>query len=139
MSRETFESVNPATGEVLATYGIDRQREVGLRGAPGTDSGGLVGRPLSFAERKLRLLAWKSHLTRYMARLAQLVHDRVPDLAAVEVSDPGGVAQPGVLLLAVHQGLPGDVRVGRRLDRGEDQHQGTVVVAGLLAAGMDAD
>ena len=30
---------------------------------------------LSFADRRLRLLAWKSHLTRYMGRLAQLVHD----------------------------------------------------------------
>ena len=29
-SRETFESVNPATGEVLATYGVDGQREVNL-------------------------------------------------------------------------------------------------------------
>src|SRR6202021_2545883 len=27
------------------------------------------------AARRLRLLAWKSHLTRYMGRLAQLVHD----------------------------------------------------------------
>jgi acyl-CoA reductase-like NAD-dependent aldehyde dehydrogenase len=72
--RETFESLNPATGEVLATYGIDGQREVGLavrraRGAAAWWGG------LSHGERKLRLLAWKSHLTRYMGRLAQLVHD----------------------------------------------------------------
>ena len=26
-------------------------------------------------DRRLRLLAWKSHLTRYMGRLARLVHD----------------------------------------------------------------
>src|SRR5260370_20183118 len=73
-SRETFESVSRATGEVLATYGIDGQREVSLavrraRGAAAWWGG------LSFAERRLRLLAWKSHLTRYMGRLAQLVHD----------------------------------------------------------------
>ncbi len=30
---------------------------------------------LSHAERRLRLLAWKSHLTRYSGRLAQLVHE----------------------------------------------------------------
>jgi acyl-CoA reductase-like NAD-dependent aldehyde dehydrogenase len=72
--RETFESVNPATGEVLATFAIDGQREVSLavrraRGAAAWWGG------LSFPERRLRLLAWKSHLTRYMGRLAQLVHD----------------------------------------------------------------
>ena len=72
--RDTFESVNPATGEVLATYGIDGEREVAVavrraRGAAEWWGG------LSFADRRLRLLAWKSHLTRYMGRLAQLVHD----------------------------------------------------------------
>ena len=30
---------------------------------------------VGFAERRLRLLAWKSHLTRYLGRLAQLVHE----------------------------------------------------------------
>jgi acyl-CoA reductase-like NAD-dependent aldehyde dehydrogenase len=73
-ARETFESVNPATGEVLATFGIDGQREVSLavrraRGAAAWWGG------LSFGQRRLRLLAWKSHLTRYMGRLAQLTHD----------------------------------------------------------------
>src|ERR1700685_1548392 len=72
--RDTFESINPATGEVLATYGIDGEREVAAavrraRGAADWWSG------LSFADRRLRLLAWKSHLTRYMGRLARLVHD----------------------------------------------------------------
>src|SRR6202453_306094 len=73
-ARDTFESINPATGEVLATYGIDGEREVAsaVRRARGAAQwwGGL-----SFAERRLRLLAWKSHLTRYMGRSAQLVHD----------------------------------------------------------------
>src|ERR1700761_3721944 len=73
-SRETFESVNPATGEVLATYGIDGQREVALAGRRARSAAAWWG-GLSFAERRLRLLAWKSHLTRYMGRLAQLVHD----------------------------------------------------------------
>jgi acyl-CoA reductase-like NAD-dependent aldehyde dehydrogenase len=72
--RDTFESKNPATGEVLASYGIDGPREVAAavdaaRGAAAWWGG------LSFAERRLRLLAWKSHLTRYMGRLAQLMHD----------------------------------------------------------------
>ena len=71
---DTFESVNPATGEVLATFGVDGQREVAaaVRRAQGAAAwwGGL-----GFAQRRLRLLAWKSHMTRYMGRLAQLVHE----------------------------------------------------------------
>jgi acyl-CoA reductase-like NAD-dependent aldehyde dehydrogenase len=85
--RNTFESVNPATGEVLATYGIDSAREVAsavgrARGAAEWWGG------LSFADRRLRLLAWKSHLTRHMGRLTQLVHDETGkplDDAALEV------------------------------------------------------
>jgi len=73
-SRDTFESLNPATGEVLATYGIDTADEVGravqrARGAAEWWGG------LSFADRRLRLLAWKSHLTRSLGRLTRLVHD----------------------------------------------------------------
>jgi len=72
--RETFQSVNPATGEVLATYGIDGEREVALAVRRAQTAAAWWG-GLSFAERRLRLLAWKSHLTRYLGRLAQLVHD----------------------------------------------------------------
>ena len=73
-ARDTFESVSPATGEVLATFPVDGEREVAAavrraRGAAAWWAG------LSFDDRKLRLLAWKSHLTRYMGRLARQVHD----------------------------------------------------------------
>jgi len=72
--RDTFQSVNPATGEVLATFGVDGQREVAAavrraRGAATWWAG------LGWRDRRLRLLAWKSHMTRYMGRLAQLVHE----------------------------------------------------------------
>jgi len=72
--KDTFESVNPATGEVLATFGVDGEREVAAalrqaRGAAAWWAG------LSWQDRRLRLLAWKSHITRYMGRLAQLVHE----------------------------------------------------------------
>ena len=72
--RDTFESFNPATGEVLATYGIDGEREVATAVRRARSAAAWWG-GLSFADRKLRLLAWKSHLTRYLGRLAQLVHD----------------------------------------------------------------
>jgi acyl-CoA reductase-like NAD-dependent aldehyde dehydrogenase len=71
---ETFESVNPATGEVLATYGIDSEREVASAVRRARSAAQWWG-GLSFADRRLRLLAWKSHLTRSMGRLTQLVHD----------------------------------------------------------------
>src|ERR1700723_3607743 len=72
--RDTFESVNPATGEVLATYGIDGQREVAIA-VRQARAAAIWWSGLSFAARRLRLLAWKSPLTRYLGRLAQLVHD----------------------------------------------------------------
>ncbi len=74
MSRETFESLNPATGEVLATYAVDGQREVALAVRRAQAAAAWWG-GLPHPDRRLRLLAWKSHLTRYMGRLAQLVHD----------------------------------------------------------------
>jgi len=73
-ARDTFSSLNPATGEVLATYGIDGEREVAGAVRRARSAAAWWG-GLSFAERKLRLLAWKSHITRYLGRLAQLVHD----------------------------------------------------------------
>ena len=74
VSRETFQSVNPATGEVIATYGVDGPREVSLAVRQARAAAQWWG-GLTPAERRLRLLAWKSHLTRYMGRLAQLVHE----------------------------------------------------------------
>jgi acyl-CoA reductase-like NAD-dependent aldehyde dehydrogenase len=70
----TFPSVNPATGDVLARHHIDGEREVGLAVRRARAAAEWWG-SLSFAQRRLRLLAWKSHLTRYMGRLARVVHD----------------------------------------------------------------
>jgi acyl-CoA reductase-like NAD-dependent aldehyde dehydrogenase len=70
----TFASVNPANGDELARYPIDGEHEVAEAVRRARTAGAWWG-GLSFAERRLRLLAWKSHLTRYMARLAQIVHD----------------------------------------------------------------
>ena len=71
-ARDTFESVNPATGEVLATFGVDGQREVAAAVRRARDAAAWWG-GLGWDDRKLRLLAWKSHLTRYIGRLAQQV------------------------------------------------------------------
>jgi acyl-CoA reductase-like NAD-dependent aldehyde dehydrogenase len=69
-----LETMNPATGEVLATFPVHGRREV--------DAAVAAARPaaewwagLGWEGRKLRLLAWKSYLTRYASRLAQLMHE----------------------------------------------------------------
>ncbi len=72
--RDTFESVNPATGVVPATFGVDGQREVAAAVSRARDAATWWA-GIGWQARRLRLLAWKSHLTRYMGRLAQLVHE----------------------------------------------------------------
>jgi acyl-CoA reductase-like NAD-dependent aldehyde dehydrogenase len=71
---ETFDSVNPATDEVLARYPVNGQREVAAAVRRAHDAATWWA-GLGWQDRRLRLLAWKSHLTRYMARLAKVVHD----------------------------------------------------------------
>jgi acyl-CoA reductase-like NAD-dependent aldehyde dehydrogenase len=73
-ARDTFESVNPATGEVLATFAVDGEREVAAAVARARDAAAWWA-GLGWADRRLRLLAWKSHITRHMGRLAELVHE----------------------------------------------------------------
>jgi acyl-CoA reductase-like NAD-dependent aldehyde dehydrogenase len=73
-SLDTFESVNPATGEVLATYPVDGPQEV-ARAVRSAQAAAAWWGGLSFADRRLRLLAWKSHLTRHLGQLAQVVHE----------------------------------------------------------------
>ncbi len=73
-ARDTFDSVSPATGEVLATFPVDGEREVAAAVRRAREAAAWWA-GLSFDDRKLRLLAWKSHLTRYMGRLARQVHD----------------------------------------------------------------
>jgi acyl-CoA reductase-like NAD-dependent aldehyde dehydrogenase len=88
-ARDTFESVNPATGEVLATFRVDGPREVAAavrhaRGAAAWWAG------LDWQDRRLRLLAWKSYLTRNMGQLAQVVHDETGkpvDDATLEIAN----------------------------------------------------
>jgi acyl-CoA reductase-like NAD-dependent aldehyde dehydrogenase len=66
--------VNPANGDVLARYPIDGEREVDLAVRRARTAANWWG-GLSFEQRRLRLLAWKSHMTRFMGRLARIVHD----------------------------------------------------------------
>src|SRR5436309_15478239 len=71
---QTFDSLNPATSEVIATFPVHGQPEVDATVArAGEAAGWWAG--LGWKERRARLLAWKSHLARYLGRLAELVHN----------------------------------------------------------------
>jgi acyl-CoA reductase-like NAD-dependent aldehyde dehydrogenase len=90
---ETFDSVNPATSEVIATFPVHGPADVeaaveGAREAAAWWAG------LGWKARRTRLLAWKSHLARYLGRLAELVHN--------ETGKPLADAQLEVVLAIVH-------------------------------------
>jgi acyl-CoA reductase-like NAD-dependent aldehyde dehydrogenase len=69
-----LETVNPATGEVLAVFPVQGRREVDAVVAEGAQPAALWWAKFPISERRLVLLAWKSHLTRYIGRIAQLAH-----------------------------------------------------------------
>src|ERR1700729_3111269 len=90
---ENFDSVNPATSEVIGTYPVQGRSEVDAvveraRQAATWWAG------LNYPQRRTRLLAWKSHIPRYLARLAELVHP--------ETGKPLADAQLEILLAIVH-------------------------------------
>ena len=91
---ENFDSVNPATSEVIGTYPVQGRSEVDAvveraRQAASWWSG------LPYSQRRARLLAWKSHLTRYLARLAEL-------RSTTRTGKPLADAQLEILLAIVH-------------------------------------
>jgi acyl-CoA reductase-like NAD-dependent aldehyde dehydrogenase len=88
-----LETVNPATGEVLATFPVHGRREVEAAVDQAREAAAWWA-GLDWAERRLRLLAWKSHLTRYLGRLAQLVHE--------ETGKPLDDARLEIILAIVH-------------------------------------
>jgi acyl-CoA reductase-like NAD-dependent aldehyde dehydrogenase len=69
-----LETVNPVTGEVLATFPVHDRREVDAAVTAAREAA-VWWAGLGWPERRVRLLAWKSYLVRYMGRLAQLIHE----------------------------------------------------------------
>jgi acyl-CoA reductase-like NAD-dependent aldehyde dehydrogenase len=69
-----LETVNPATGEVLATFPVQGRREVEAAVTAAREAA-VWWAGLGWSARRVRLLAWKSYLVRYMGRLAQLMHE----------------------------------------------------------------
>jgi acyl-CoA reductase-like NAD-dependent aldehyde dehydrogenase len=92
-STDTFDTLNPATNEVIGTYPIFSAREVAATVERAQAAAQWWGE-LGWTARRQRLLAWKSYLTRYLGRLAELVH--------VETGKPLADAQLEILLAIVH-------------------------------------
>jgi len=90
---ETFDSVNPATSEVIATFSVFGQAEVNAAVERAHEAAAWWA-GLDWKERQTRLLAWKSHLTRYIGRLAELVH--------TETGKPLDDAKLEIVLAIVH-------------------------------------
>jgi acyl-CoA reductase-like NAD-dependent aldehyde dehydrogenase len=92
-SASTFDSVNPATGEVIASFPVHGQADVDAAVSRAREAATWWA-GLGWKERRLRLLAWKSHITRYMGRLAELVHE--------ETGKPLSDAKLEIVLAVVH-------------------------------------
>jgi acyl-CoA reductase-like NAD-dependent aldehyde dehydrogenase len=92
-STETFDTLNPATSEVIATFPVSGESEV-TEAVARAHEAAIWWAGLGWKERQRRLLQWKSHLTRYIARLAELVH--------TETGKPLADAKLEILLAIVH-------------------------------------
>jgi acyl-CoA reductase-like NAD-dependent aldehyde dehydrogenase len=90
---KTFESLNPATLEPVGTFPIFGEHEIAETVARAREAAAWWS-ALPAKERTTKLLAWKSYLTRYIMRLAELVH--------AETGKPVADAQLEILLAVVH-------------------------------------
>lgn len=73
VTRHTFDSLKPATGEVLASYPVDGAGEVGAAVARARVAAAWWA-DLGFDERKKRLRAWKGIIARRAGELSELIH-----------------------------------------------------------------
>jgi acyl-CoA reductase-like NAD-dependent aldehyde dehydrogenase len=92
-STETFDTLNPATSEVIATFPVYGEQDVDDTVERAREAAQWWA-DLGWKGRQQRLLAWKSHVTRYIGRLAELVH--------TETGKPLGDAQLEILLAVIH-------------------------------------
>jgi acyl-CoA reductase-like NAD-dependent aldehyde dehydrogenase len=91
--RDSFDSLNPATFEVIASFGVFGEHDVAETVERAHEAASWWA-SLPASERRTRLLAWKSYLTRYIGRLAELVH--------TETGKPLTDAQLEIALAIVH-------------------------------------
>lgn len=92
-STPTFESLNPANGDVVGVYPIASKAEVDAAVERAHEAAQWWG-GLSFGEREEYLLTWRSVMTRRIAQLAQVSH--------LETGKPHGDAQLEIVLAIDH-------------------------------------
>ncbi|KAA0082472.1 aldehyde dehydrogenase family protein [Mycolicibacterium sp. P9-64] len=92
-SGATFESLNPANGDVVGVHPIHSSADVDAAVQRARDAADWWG-GLSFEERAEYLLTWRSVITRRIAALAQLVH--------LETGKPTGDAQLEIVMAIDH-------------------------------------
>ncbi len=114
---ETFDTLNPATSEVIATFPLFGADDVAAVVEHAHQAASWWA-GLSWKDRQARLLAWKSHITRYIGRLAELVH--------TETGKPRADAQLEILLAIVH--IDWAARHARRVLRPRRVRSGLVAI-----------
>ena len=72
-TRATFDSLNPITGDVVATHPVHTEDEVREAVARAKEAAAWWS-ALTFDERKTHLTAWKGVITRRVAQLAEVMH-----------------------------------------------------------------
>ncbi|WP_456695726.1 aldehyde dehydrogenase family protein [Aeromicrobium sp. P5_D10] len=90
---ETFDSLNPANGDVVGTHPVHGKAHVDAAVARAREAADWWG-DLTFAERAEYLLTWRSVITRRIAQLADLSHR--------ETGKPHGDAQLEIILAIDH-------------------------------------
>ena len=90
---QTFDSLNPATGEVIGTFPVCGVRETEAAMQRAAEAAQWWA-GLGWRQRRRYLLTWKAHITRYIGRLSQLVH--------TETGKPLADAQLETMLAIVH-------------------------------------
>jgi len=92
-ARRTFDSLNPATGQPIATFPFYGRADAEVAVSRAREAARWWG-SLSWTERRNRLLDWKSFLTRHMDELAELMH--------VETGKPADDATLEIVLAILH-------------------------------------
>ena len=72
-TRATFDSLNPITGDVVATHPVHSDEEVREAVARAKEAAAWWS-ALTFDEREKHLTAWKGAMTRRIAQLADVMH-----------------------------------------------------------------
>ena len=116
-STEVFHSLNPATDEVIGTYPVFGEQDVAAAVQRAREAAAWWA-GLGWDGRRQRLLTWKSYLTRYLGRLAELVH--------TETGKPVADAQLEILLAIVH--IDWAARNARRVLRARRVRSGLVAL-----------